>query len=238
MQTLIETPTVAGWHWPAISTSLDEVGYAVTPTVLSPADCADLIGQYDQPELWRARVEPDRYRLGPSEYRQFDNPLPDTVAALRTDCYAHLAPIANAWQEKLGLPAIFPDHHDDFLGTCHSAGHTRPTPLISRHRAHDYTSLHQDDQSGYRFPLQLMVLLSQPAKDYMGGEFVVVENLPRAQSRARVVPLKQGQAVLWPTSSRPGAGKRGHYQISVRYGISTVHTGTRHALGITFHDTD
>jgi hypothetical protein len=237
MQTLNATTTVTGWNWLAISTSLDEVGHAVTPTVLSAADCADLIAQYERPDPWRTRVEPDRYRLGPSEYQRFDRPLPDTVETLRAYCYAKLAPIANAWHKKLGLPATFPDDHHDFLTTCHSAGQTRPTPLICLHRAHGYTCLHQDDQSGYRFPLQLAVLLSKPTKDYTGGEFVLVENLPRAQARARVVPVKQGQAVIWPSSSRPGTGNRGHYRINVRYGVSTVHTGTRHVLGITFHDT-
>lgn len=237
MHTLTTPDTVAGWNWLAISTSLDNVGYAVTPTVLSPADCADLIAQYEQPELWRNRIEHDRYRLGPSEYQQFDRPLPDTVESIRADCYARLAPIANAWQEKLAQPTTFPDHHEDFLTTCHCAGQTRPTPLVWRHRAQGYTCLHQDDQSGCRFPLQLMILLSRPTKDFTGGEFVIVENLPRAQSRARVVPVKQGQAVIWPTTSRPGTGNRGCYRISVRYGVSTVHTGTRHALGITFHDT-
>lgn len=245
MDTLTETPTpstttpagLAGWNWLEVRASLDDIGYAVTPTVLSSAGCAELVACYDRPQPWRNRVEHDRYRLGPSEYRQFDRPLPDTIDALRTDCYPHLASIANGWQEKLGLPAVFPDHIEDFLTTCHSAGQTRPSPLVSRHRANGFTCLHQDDEPGCRFPLRLMVLLSKPNKDHTGGEFVLVENLPRAQTRARVVPLKQGQGVIWPTTARPGTGNRGPYRIGVRHGVSTVHSGTRHALSITFHDT-
>lgn len=229
--------SVAGWNWLAMTTSLDNVGYAVTPTILSAADCAELISMYDRPELWRNHVEVDRYRLGPSEYQHFDRPLPGIIDSLRTDCYPHLAQIANAWQEKLSLPPVYPDHLDDWLTTCHSAGQTRPTALVSRHQVDGFTCLHQEDEPGYRFPLRLMVLLSKPNKDHTGGEFILVEHLPRAQSRARVVPLKQGQAVIWPTTSRPGTGNRGHYRIGVRHGISTIHTGTRHALSIMFHDT-
>lgn len=238
MQTLTAPPnTLTDWNWRAIAASLDEVGYALTPTILSTADCAELIELYDQNDPWRSRVEQDRYRLGPGEYRQFANPLPATVAALRRDCYPHLAPIANTWHERLGLPPTFPDHLPDFLDTCHEAGQPNPTPLVTRHRAHDFHCLHQDDHGGKTFPLQLMVQLSRSRKDYTGGEFLLVENSPRAQSRGRVISVKQGQGVIWPTTHRPGTGNRGHYRIEVRHGVSTVHTGVRHTLGVMFHDT-
>lgn len=237
MKTLDAPNTVAAWNWSALSTSLDNVGYAITPPALSPADCAELISLYDRPEPWRSRIEPDRYRLGPGEYQYFDDPLPDTVAMLRRECYERLAPLANSWQDKLGITGAFPAHIDEFLATCHDFGQTNPTPLVMRHRAQEYNCLHQDSHDGPVFPLQLMVMLSRPNKDYTGGEFLLVENLPRAQCRGRAVVLKQGQAVIWPTGSRPGTGNRGYYRIGVRYGISTVHTGTRYALGVNFHDT-
>src|SRR5262249_36960320 len=145
--------------------------------------------------------------------------LPDTVAALRDDAYTHLAPIANSWHEMLDIPGAFPDNLAEFLSECHAEGQCEPSPLITRHRARDYHGLHQDGDDGYTFPLQLAIMLSRAGKDYTGGEFLVVENSPRAQSRGRVVVLKQGQAVIWPTSWRPGTGNRGHYRIGVRHGM-------------------
>jgi hypothetical protein len=239
MQTLTapRTNTVADWNWQQIATSLDTLGYALTPVILSPADCAELIALYGQPSAWRSHVEQDRYRLGPGESRHFDAPLPETVANLRSDCYEMLVPIANTWQDKLGQPGSYPARHHDFLTSCHQAGQTSSTPLITSHGPLDYYCLHQESRDGTTFPLQLMVMLSKSRKDYTGGEFLIVENSPRAQSRGRVVPLKHGQGVIWPTSHRPGAGNRGHYRIEVRHGVSTVHTGRRHTLGVMFHDT-
>ncbi|HEX5406086.1 MAG TPA: 2OG-Fe(II) oxygenase [Pseudonocardiaceae bacterium] len=237
MKTLDTPNTVSAWNWQALAASLDKIGYAITPPALSPADCAELIALYDRPEPWRSRVEPSPYRLGPGEYRHFDDPLPNTVAMLRTECYQRLAPVANAWRGQLGIPGGFPDHLDGFLTTCHNAGQTNPTPLVMRHRAQEFNCLHQDDHEGHVFPLQMTVMLSRARQDYTGGELLLVENLPRAQSRGRAVVLKQGQAVIWPTYCRPGTSNRGHYRIGVRYGISTVHTGVRHALGVNFHDT-
>jgi hypothetical protein len=236
MTTIAAPSPVATLKWPTLAKSLDEQGYAVTPPLLSPADCAELIAMYEQPEPWRSRVVQDTYRLGPGEYQQFTTPLPAIIGALRNDCYEHLAPIANAWQQKLNQLSSFPATLRDFLDTCHSSGQTNPTVLIRQHRAQNFTCLHQDDHGEHMFPLQLMVLLSKASKDYTGGEFLLVEQLPRAQSRGRAVTLKQGQAVIWPTSQRPGTGNRGHYKIAVRHGTSTVHTGTRHTLEINFHD--
>jgi hypothetical protein len=177
-----------------------------------------------------------RYRFGSGQYKYFNHPLPDQVTALREASYPHLAPIANTWQEQLRQPQRFPDNLADYLATCHEAGQTKPTPLVLRYGPGDYNCLHQDIYGDHAFPLQLMVMLAKVDKDYTGGEFVLVENLPRAQSRARVITLKQGQAVIWPTRHRPGLGTRGHYRITVRHGVSTIHTGQRDTLGIIFHD--
>jgi hypothetical protein len=236
MNTITPPSTVTGVNWSTVATSLDDQGYAVTPPLLSPADCAELIALYDDPGPWHSRVEQDRYRLGPGEYKQFTSPLPDSIAALRAECYEALAPIANAWQPKLSQLTTFPAHLSDFLETCHDSGQTNPTSLIQRHRAQDFNCLHQDFHGEHMFPLQLMVMLSRAGKDYTGGEFLLVEHLPRAQSRGRAVTLKLGQAIVWPTSYRPGTGNRGHYRIGVRHGISTVHTGTRYALELNFHE--
>lgn len=230
------TTTVAGWDWPALATSLDELGYAITPSMFSAADCAELITLYDRPEPWRSKVELDGYRLGSGEYQYFDDPPPEPVTQLREASYPPLAEIANTWQEQLRLPQRFPGQLKEFLAACHDSGQTRPTPSILRFHAGDHNSLHQDIHGDHTFPLQLTVALSRPGKDYTGGELVLVENLPRAQTRSRVITLKQGQGVIWPTRRRPGRGLRGHYQIRVRNGVSTVHTGIRHALGIVFHD--
>jgi uncharacterized protein len=227
----------AQWDWPTLAASLDEHGYALTPPVLSTADCAELISLYEQGEPWRSRVEPDRYRLGPGEYRHFRHPLPDVVTALREECYEPLAPIANTWHEQLGLPTRFPRHLKEFIDDCHTTGQTEPTPSVQRHQPNDFFCLHQEAAEGHGFPIQLMVMLSKPTKDFTGGELIVVENLPRAQSRARVVVPAQGHGVLLPTRHRPGMGTRCHYRINVRHGISTVHKGVRHALMVPFHDT-
>jgi hypothetical protein len=231
-------PTTTTVDWQNVATSLDTVGYAVTTPILSLPDCTELIALYDDPVPWRSRTAPDRYRLGPGEYQHFAYPLPHTVAALREECYTHLSPIARSWHEKLDVPGAFPDTLDDFLNQCHKARQPNPTPLITKHQAHDYLGLHQDDDESRTFPLQVMVMLSKASKDYTGGEFLLVENSPRAQSRGRAVVLKQGQAVIYPTSWRPGTGNRGHYKINVRNGVSTVHTGARHTLKLSFHDTN
>jgi hypothetical protein len=230
------TTAVSGWDWPALTTSLHDHGHAVTPPVLSPAECADLIDQYDDPTRWRSTVDMSSYRFGSGQYKYFNNPLPDTVARLRTECYAQLAPTANTWHEQLRLPQHFPAHLDEFLATCHNAGQTNPTPLILRSQTGDHNSLHQDIHGEHTFPLQLMIMLSNPEKDYTGGEFILVENLPRAQTRARVLTPHQGQAVIWPTRHRPGTGNRGHYRITVRHGVSPIRTGQRQTLSIIFHD--
>ncbi|HEX3778913.1 MAG TPA: 2OG-Fe(II) oxygenase [Pseudonocardiaceae bacterium] len=224
------------WDWSALGAALDQQGYAITPTALSAADCATLIGYYDQPRHWRSKVIMARHRFGSGEYQYFANPLPRPVVGLRTATYPHLVPIANAWYERLGFDTRFPAELDAFLARCHAAGQTRPTPLLLRYQREDYNCLHQDIYGEHAFPLQLMVALSQVEVDYTGGEFLLVENLPRAQSRGRSITLDRGQAVIWPTRYRPGVGQRGDYRITVRHGVSTVHSGLRHTLGVIFHD--
>jgi hypothetical protein len=232
------TTTVPDWDWSALAASLDEHGYAVTPQIFSAADCAELVTLYDRPQPWQSTVESDPYRFGPGEYQYFGSPLPESVAQLRQGCFRPLAEIANTWQERLHLLERFPGDLHEYLAVCHDAGQTQSTPLMLRHGPGDYNSLRQDTFGEHVFPLQLMVALSRPGKDHTGGEFLLVENLPRAKTRGRVVTLKQGQSVIWPTRLRPGLGNRGHYRIGVRYGISTVHTGTMYALGVTFHDAE
>ncbi len=230
------TDTVGGWDWPQLCESLDQRGYAVTPTVLSAAQCDELVGLYDQPEHWRTRVDMARYRYGSGQYQYFGHPLPAAVDRLRRALYPRLVPVANTWYERLRLPERFPDRLEDFLDRCHAAGQTRPTPLVLRYGEGDYNCLHQDLYGEHAFPLQVMVALSQPGVDYTGGEFLLVENLPRAQSRGTAVTLDQGQAVIWPTRYRPGSGTRGYHRITLRHGVSVLRSGRRHALGVIFHD--
>jgi hypothetical protein len=230
------TDTVGGWDWPQLCEALDRRGYAVTPPVLSAGQCDGLVGLYDQPEHWRARVDMARYRYGSGQYQYFGHPLPDAVDRLRRVLYPRLVPVANTWCERLRLPERFPDRLEDFLDCCHAAGQTRPTPLVLRYGEGDYNCLHQDLYGEHAFPLQVMVALSQLGEDYTGGEFLLVENLPRAQSRGTAVTLNQGQAVIWPTRYRPGAGTRGYHRITMRHGVSVLRSGRRHALGMIFHD--
>jgi len=227
---------LTGVDWGELWSSLDRRGYAVTPPLLSAADCARLVGLYDEAGHWRSRVDMARHRFGAGEYKYFDYPLPDLVTELRTAFYPRLAPMANAWNECLRLPDRFPDHLGDFLERCHDAGQTRATPLLLRYGTDGYNCLHQDIYGEHAFPLQLMVALSQSGSDYTGGEFLLVEQVPRAQSRGTAITLDQGQAVIWPTRYRPGRGTRGFYRIAVRHGVSTVRSGHRDTLGIIFHD--
>ena len=230
------TDTVHGWNWPLLRESLDQRGYAVTPPVLSAAQCDALAELYDQLEHWRTRVDMTRHRFGSGQYQYFAHPLPDVVDRLRRALYPRLVPVANAWYERLRLPERFPDRLEDFLDRCHAAGQTRPTPLVLRYIEGDYNCLHQDLYGEHTFPLQAMVALSQLGTDYTGGEFLLVENLPRAQSRGTAITLDQGQAVIWPTRYRPGFGTRGYYRITMRHGVSVLRSGHRHTLGIIFHD--
>lgn len=210
-------------------------GYATRP--LLPAEtCRELAALYDQDERFRKRVVMEQHAYGRGEYKYFSYPLPDPVAALRAALYPPLAMVANAWRRVLGEAETFPPGLDDYLVRCHAAGQTRPTPLLLRYGPGGFNCLHQDLYGEMVFPLQATVLLSAPAEDFTGGEFVMVEQRPRAQSRPIVVPLRQGEAVIFPVHHRPGIGTRGSYRLTMRHGVSLIRSGQRHTLGIIFHD--
>jgi len=224
------------FDWTAIAASLDTQGWAVLPGLLSPTECARTAALYDQESGFRSRVVMARHGFGRGEYRYFAYPLPDTVARLRTGLYPPLAAIANLWNHRMGVAPRFPPAHGDFLARCHEAGQPRPTPLLLRYGPSDYNCLHQDLYGAHVFPLQLAVLLSEPGRDFTGGEFVLTEQRPRMQSRASVVPLHQGDAVVFAVNQRPVHGSRGDYRVTQRHGVSEVRSGHRHVLGIIFHD--
>jgi hypothetical protein len=222
--------------WPAAIGALDMQGWAVLPGLLSPADCAATVALYDREAGFRSHVVMARHGFGRGEYRYFSYPLPPLVAGLRAALYPELVSLANRWHARMGLPVRFPGEHDAFLERCHDAGQRRPTPLLLRYGPDDYNCLHQDLYGEHVFPIQLAVLLSRPGADFSGGEFVLTEQRPRMQSRVQVVPLGQGDAVLFAVNQRPHAGTRGDYRVTMRHGVSRVWNGSRHTLGIIFHD--
>ncbi|MCW0236669.1 MAG: 2OG-Fe(II) oxygenase [Ferrovibrio sp.] len=221
--------------WPALLGRLEASGFATTGPLLTAAECAALAALYDAPAHFRSRVVMARHGFGQGEYRYFSYPLPAAIQTLRETIYPRLAPLANRWQQQMGRTEKFPAAHADYIADCHAAGQTRPTPLLLRYGPGDYNRLHQDLYGELVFPLQLTLLLSDPAT-FSGGDFVLVENKPRSQSRAEVVRLQQGEAVLFAVSQRPVAGPRGPYRVALRHGVSTLHGGRRHTLGIIFHD--
>jgi hypothetical protein len=226
-----------GWQdWDGVRASLDACGHAVLPGLLDEAECATLAALYDRPDGFRSRVVMARHGFGSGEYRYFAYPLPDAVATLRATVYPHLVPVANRWNAAMGIDSRYPDAHAGFLRRCHDAGQVRPTPLLLRYDAGDYNCLHQDLYGEHVFPLQMAVLLSQPGLDFDGGEFVLTEQRPRMQSRAEVVPLRRGDAVVFAVHHRPVEGTRGMYRVNLRHGVSRVRSGRRHTLGIVFHD--
>jgi len=222
-------------EWQTIGRDLDERGFAVLPGLIAPDACQALAGLYEQP-IFRSQVHMARHGFGRGEYKYFAYPLPDTVAELRRRLYPQLAPIANRWQERMGLDERFPPDHETFLKRCHAAGQTRPTPLLLQYGADDYNCLHQDLYGAHVFPLQVAILLSRPEEDFTGGEFVLTEQRPRMQSVPSVVPLQQGDAVIFAVHHRPVQGTRGSYRVNMRHGVSRVRSGRRHTLGIIFHD--
>jgi hypothetical protein len=225
--------TIADQDWNAVAAALDTQGWARLPKLLDPAQCHATAALYDGRDSFRSEVVMARHGFGRGEYRYFAYPLPPLVRELRTAFYPRLAPIANRWHERMGLARRFPEIHADYLAECHAAGQTRPTPLLLRYGPGDYNCLHQDLYGEHVFPLQAAVLLS---RDFEGGEFVLTEQRPRMQSRAAVVPLRQGDAVVFAVSQRPVAGSRGDYRVTMRHGVSEIRSGQRHTLGIIFHD--
>ena len=220
----------------AMEPDLDAQGWAVLPNLLTPDQCGTLAGQYDAPDLFRSRVVMARHGFGRGEYRYFAYPLPPIIAELRTRLYPALAPIANRWYAAMGLAPRFPATHAEFLARCHDDGQTKPTPLLLKYGAGDYNCLHQDLYGAHVFPLQIAILLNAPGQDFEGGEFVLTEQRPRMQSRVAVVPLRQGDGVVFAVNQRPVAGTRGTYRVNLRHGVSVVRSGQRHTLGIIFHD--
>jgi uncharacterized protein len=219
-----------------IAASLDAGGYAVLPQLLAAGECAALAESYDDAARFRSRVVMARHGYGQGEYQYFAYPLPPLIASLRTALYPLLAPIANRWNEAMGIGVRFPVDHATFIARCHRAGQTRPTPLLLRYRAGDYNRLHQDLYGEHVFPLQATVLLSQPEADFTGGEFVLVEQRARMQSRAEVVPLHRGDAVIFAVNQRPVTSARGFTRVAMRHGVSKLRTGARTTLGLIFHD--
>jgi uncharacterized protein len=227
---------VAGLDWPRIEADLDAQGYASTGPLLTADECRTLAGLYPEDGPFRSRIVMARHGFGRGEYKYFAYPLPAEVAALRTAAYPYLAPVANRWAESMGQPVRYPGTLEAFLARCHAAGQQRPTPLLLRYGAGDHNCLHQDLYGEFAFPLQLALLLNEPGRDCAGGEFVLVEQRSRQQSRPEVVPLRQGEAVIFATSHRPTQGTRGPYRVTMRHGVSRVRAGSRHTLGIIFHD--
>ena len=228
----------AAIDWQSTIEALHQQGNAVLPQLLTTAECAALAQLYGHaPEgTFRSRVVMQRHGFGQGEYRYFSYPLPDRVAGLRGALYPHLAPIANQWNTAMGIDVRYPAQHADFIARCHAAGQVRPTPLLLQYAAGDYNCLHQDLYGEHVFPLQVAVLLSAPGRDFTGGEFVLTEQRPRMQSRAEVVPLTQGEGVIFAVHHRPVQGARGTYRVNLRHGVSRIRSGRRHTLGVIFHD--
>jgi hypothetical protein len=226
---------VAALDWPALHAALDEHGFVQTPEILSPGECRELSALYETGRF-RSTIAMARHRFGEGEYKYFDHPLPDPVADLRGALYAPLAEAANRWATLLGEDERFPPDLEPFLRRCHEAGQTRPTPLVLRYGPGDWNALHQDVYGDVAFPFQAVTVLDRPGEDFEGGEFVLLEQRPRAQSRAHVCALRRGAFLLFATQRRPARGSRGYYRAAMRHGVSTLTAGRRTTLGIVFHD--
>ncbi|WP_144137649.1 2OG-Fe(II) oxygenase [Paraburkholderia sp. BCC1884] len=222
--------------WFDVEEELNGYGCAMLPDLLSPRECDALSALYAQEALYRSRVVMARHGFGRGEYQYFAYPLPPLIAELRTALYPHLTPVANRWNEAMGLDVRYPPTHAAFIERCHAAGQTRPTPLILQYARDDYNCLHQDLYGEHVFPLQVAILLSEPGTDFTGGEIVMTEQRPRMQSRAEVVPLGKGDAAVFAVHHRPVQGTRGPYRVNLRHGVSRLRSGQRHTLGVIFHD--
>ena len=222
--------------WAQATAELDAQGCALLKSLLTPDECAALAAMYPDDGHFRSRIVMGRHGFGRGEYKYFSYPLPDMIAELRPALYARLAGIANRWNEAMGIDISYPASHAAFLKRCHDAGQTRPTPLLLQYEAGDFNCLHQDLYGEHVFPLQVAILLSEPGRDFTGGEFVLTEQRPRMQSRAEVVPLAQGDAVAFAVHHRPVQGTRGAYRVNMRHGVSRLRSGHRHTVGVIFHD--
>lgn len=222
--------------WDKIHQELDKAGYVKLPPLLNPEQCQEFMRLYEQEGLYRSTINMSRYRFGEGEYKYFDSPLPSLLQVLRTSFYPELAKAANRWLVLLGKEAFYPDTLSAFLEVCHKKGQNRPTPLILKYVEGGYNCLHQDLYGDVFFPFQVLITLSKRGEDYTGGESILVEQRPRAQSRGHVITLEQGEALIFPANHRPVEGKRGYYKNTVRHGVSTLFSGTRYGMGIIFHD--
>jgi hypothetical protein len=227
---------IANLDWQAISTDLDGFGASRLENLLSSEECRGIASLYPDDNRFRSRVVMARHGFGKGEYKYFRYPLPDLIAQLRTGLYPKLAVIANRWHEEMKIPVRFPMEHNEFLARCHRAGQDKPTPLLLEYHEGDYNCLHQDLYGEHVFPIQVAILLSRPGGDFTGGEFVLTEQRPRMQSRAEIVPLRQGDGVAFAVHHRPVKGTRGAYRVNMRHGVSRLRSGQRHTLGIIFHD--
>jgi hypothetical protein len=219
-----------------ISEHLDAYGWAMLPKLLTASEAAAIAELYEDDRKFRSHIVMARHGFGRGEYKYFSYPLPDKVADLRTALYPRLVPIANRWNALMGIDVCYPDAHADFITRCHKAGQTRPTPLLLQYGEGDFNALHQDVYGEHVFPLQAAILLSEPERDFTGGEFVLTEQRPRMQSRVEVVPLHQGDGLVWAVRNRPVQGTRGTYRVNMRHGVSRLRSGRRHTVGVIFHD--
>jgi len=230
------TDRVNSLDWPRISQDLDTQGSAILERLIPSDECRAVVAMYPQDDLFRSRVVMARHGFGRGEYKYFAYPLPQIVAELRTELYPRLAPIANKWNTRMGIEIQYPESHAEFIKRCHNAGQNKSTPLLLQYASGDYNCLHQDLYGEHVFPIQVAILLSEPVKDFIGGEFVLTEQRPRMQSRPEVVPLRQGDAVAFAVHHRPVQGARGFYRVNLRHGVSRIRSGHRHTVGIIFHD--
>ncbi len=227
---------VNAFDWKRVSQDLDAQGSAILEHLLSPEECQALAALYSNDGLFRSRIVMGRHGFGRGEYKYFSYPLPGLITELRTAIYPRLVSIANRWNTAMGVDVSYPERHADFIKRCHQAGQLKPTPLLLQYEADDYNCLHQDLYGEHVFPLQVAILLSEPGRDFQSGEFVMTEQRPRMQSRPEVVPLRQGDGVVFAVHNRPVQGTRGVYRVNLRHGVSRVRSGHRHTLGIIFHD--
>ncbi len=234
--TLPAADRVAVFDWKRVTDELDVEGAAILERLLTPAECRDMAGLYADDSRFRSHVIMARHGFGKGEYKYFAYPHPGLIGGLREALYTRLVPIANRWNERMRIDERYPANHQEFLALCHQAGQRRPTPLLLKYGPGDYNCLHQDVYGDLAFPIQVAILLSKPGEDFEGGEFVLTEQRPRMQTRADVVPLRQGDAVAFAVHHRPVQGARGSYRVNLRHGVSRVRCGRRYTLGVIFHD--
>ena len=223
-------------NWKTATNTLSEQGFVLIKDLLSAAECSAVIAGYNNEKNYRKTVNMERYRFGLGEYKYYDYPLPELIAEIREKVYPIIVPVANKWMQLLNIDKTFPDSHKELKTLCHNAGQTKPTPLILKYGVGGFNTLHQDLYGDIYFPMQVVIFLNQPGKDYTGGEFVLTEQMPRAQSKANVIIAERGDMLIFTTNFRPAQGSKGYYRVNMKHGVSAVHNGSRHTLGIIFHD--